>query len=178
MLEIIQAQVREAINELLERADLKAGDVLVVGTSTSEIMGEHIGKSSNKEVGHVVISTILEILNAKHIFLAQQACEHLNRSLLVEAELAEKLGLEIVNVKPSLDAGGAACVAAYQLAKAPVMVERIIAKAGLDIGDTLIGMHIKHVQVPLRLKVKTIGQAHVTAAFSRPKYIGGPRANY
>lgn len=178
MLDTIQKEVQAAIRELLELLDLQAGDLLVVGASTSEVVGETIGQASNKEIGYRIIETLLKELKPKQIYLAQQACEHLNRSLVVERAYAIEHGLEIVNVKPSLQAGGAACVAAYQLAEDPVMVEFIQANAGLDIGDTLIGMHVKHVQVPIRLKTKQIGQAHVTAANSRGKYIGGPRAVY
>ena len=178
MLETIQEAVQQAVRELVDVAKLQVGDLLVVGTSTSEIVGESIGKASNEAVGYTIVESILNELRPKQIYLAQQACEHLNRALLVEREYALTHHLEIVNVKPALDAGGAACVAAYQLAQDPVMVEFVQAEAGLDIGDTLIGMHVKHVQVPVRLKVKQIGQAHVTAASSRGKYIGGPRANY
>lgn len=178
MLDEIRHDVQAAISELIELAELKAGDLLVVGTSTSEVLGKAIGKASNEAIGRTIVEAILEELRPKNIYSAQQACEHLNRSLAVEKEYALSHGLEIVNVKPALDAGGAACVAAYQLAKEPVMVEFIQAQAGLDIGDTLIGMHVKHVQVPVRLKIREIGQAHVTAARTRAKYIGGPRANY
>lgn len=178
MLEAIQQAVQRAIDELVERAELQAGDLLVVGTSTSEVVGEEIGQASNEAVGQLIIETILNKLRPEGIYLAQQACEHLNRSLVVERSYAVKHRLEIVNVMPALTAGGAACVTAYRLAEDPVMVESVQAQAGLDIGDTLIGMHVKHVQVPIRLAVKQIGQAHVTAATSRPKYIGGPRASY
>lgn len=178
MLEEIRQDVQAAVSELIELAELQAGDLLVVGTSTSEVIGKTIGQASNEAIGLTIIEAILAEVRPKNIYLAQQACEHLNRSLLVEKEYALTHGLEIVNVKPAIDAGGAACVAAYQLAKEPVMVEFIQAQAGLDIGDTLIGMHVKHVQVPVRLEIKQIGQAHVTAARTRAKYIGGPRANY
>ncbi len=178
MLEIIKKEVQAAVCELIELADLQAGDLLVVGTSTSEVLGERIGQASNVAIGHAIVETILKELRPRKIQLAQQACEHLNRSLVVEKAYALEHHLEIVQVKPALHAGGAACVAAYQLAENPVMVEFIQAKAGLDIGDTLIGMQVKHVQVPVRLKIKQIGQAHVTAASSRGKYIGGPRADY
>ena len=178
MLEEIRQDVQAAVSKLIELAELQAGDLLVVGTSTSEVIGKTIGQASNEAIGLTIIEAILAEVRPKNIYLAQQACEHLNRSLLVEKEYALTHGLEIVNVKPAIDAGGAACVAAYQLAKEPVMVEFIQAQAGLDIGDTLIGMHVKHVQVPVRLEIKQIGQAHVTAARTRAKYIGGPRANY
>ena len=114
----------------------------------------------------------------KGIYLAVQACEHLNRALLIEEELAEKKDWEIVSVIPQLHAGGSGQVAAYQLFKSPVEVEHIVANAGLDIGDTSIGMHVKHVQIPVRPILRELGGAHVTALKSRPKLIGGERARY
>ncbi|EAC9500649.1 TIGR01440 family protein, partial [Listeria monocytogenes] len=114
----------------------------------------------------------------KNIHLAVQGCEHLNRALAVERKTAQLYHLEEVAVVPQLHAGGACSVAAFQLFDEPIEVEHIVAKAGIDIGDTAIGMHVKHVQIPIRPSIKTLGAAHVTALGSRPKYIGGPRAHY
>ena len=177
-LQVIRQQVVHATKALLEQANLKAGDIFVLGCSSSEICGGHIGKASSEEVGQVVIDAILPVLRERGIFLAVQGCEHINRSLVVEREAAERYDLEIVTVKPALHAGGACAVAAYDRAEDPVMVEHITAKAGMDIGDTFIGQHIKHVQIPVRLDIDQIGAAHATFVRSRPKLIGGPRAIY
>lgn len=177
-MEKIKEQVINAISELIEEADLKENDILVLGGSTSEIAGGTIGKNSSSDIGSTVIKEVLKITEYKKIKLAVQCCEHLNRALVVERELAEKNNLEIVSVIPALNAGGALSVAAFKQMKDPVLVEHITAKAGIDIGDTEIGMHVRFVQVPLRLKEKYIGKARVTALKSRPKLIGGVRAIY
>lgn len=177
-IEIIKNQVVNATQELIQEAELQENDIFVLGISTSEVKGAHIGKASNLEIGKAVISILLDQLQPKGIFLAVQGCEHINRSLVVERELALRDNLEIVNVVPALHAGGAGSMAFYQIADEPVVVEHITAQAGLDIGDTSIGMHIRHVQVPVRLEEKTVGSAHLTALQSRPKKIGGERAQY
>lgn len=177
-LEEIREQTINAVSELIEKADLESGDILVLGGSTSEIMGGEIGKDSSLEIGQLVIGEVLKILDKKKINLAVQGCEHINRVLVVEKEVAKANNLEIVSVIPALHAGGAMSLAAYQKMQNPVMVEHIVARAGIDIGDTEIGMHVKFVQVPLRLKEKHIGKARVTALKSRPKLIGGERAIY
>ncbi len=176
MIEQIKEQVRQATEELLEVSGLKKGDIFVLGGSSSEVVGGIIGKDSSEEVGFAVVEEIHSILDKEGIFLAVQGCEHINRSLVIEREIAEKKDYEIVNVVPALHAGGAMSMAAYKLFKDPVMIEHVVAKAGLDIGDTSIGMHVKFVQVPVRLKVKEIGKAHLTALRSRDKLVGGERA--
>ena len=150
-----------------------SGSIFVLGLSSSEVLGGHIGKNSSLEIGEVIVKTLLDGLSEQGIYLAVQGCEHLNRALVVERELAEKKDLEIVNVLPSLHAGGSGQLAAFKYMKDPVEVEFITAHAGLDIGDTAIGMHVKHVQIPIRPVLKEIGSAHVTALASRPKLIGG-----
>lgn len=177
-LEKIKDQTRNAIDELIIKADLKENDILVLGGSTSEINGGSIGKDSSLEIGNAVIKTVLEILEKKNIKLAVQCCEHINRSIVIEKEVALKNNFEIVSVVPALNAGGAMSVAAFSQIKNPVVIEHVIAKAGIDIGDTEIGMHVKFVQVPLRLAEKYIGKARVTALKSRSKLIGGARAIY
>lgn len=164
--------------EVLDIAQLKAGDIFVLGCSTSEIVGGVIGKNSNQEIGEWVVATLLAILSEREIFLAVQGCEHLNRALVVEKSAQERYNLEEVAVVPQLHAGGACSVAAFRYFIEPVEVEHIVAKAGIDLGDTSIGMHIKHVQVPIRPSIRELGGAHVTALYSRPKYIGGSRAKY
>ncbi|MEI4343764.1 TIGR01440 family protein [Streptococcus suis] len=174
----IKDQTKQVVEEILELSNLQKGQIFVLGLSSSEVIGGHIGKNSSLEVGEAIVETILDILTPKGIYLAVQGCEHLNRALVVERELAIQKDLEIVNVLPTLHAGGSGQLAAFKYMKDPVEVEFITAQAGVDIGDTAIGMHIKHVQVPIRPSLREIGQAHVTALASRPKLIGGARAAY
>lgn len=176
--EEISRLVSKAAEDLLAAANLEKGDILVLGCSSSEICGGRIGKASNEEVGQVVVKTLLDLLNPLGIYLAVQGCEHINRALVIEKAAAKQYGFETVTVIPALHAGGACAVAAYQMAQDPVVIEHVTAKAGIDIGDTFIGMHVKHVQIPVRLPVKEIGGAHVTYLRSRPKLIGGERAKY
>ena len=166
------------VNEILQVAALNEGDIFVVGCSSSEILGKHIGKGSSPEAAKVVFDTIYSILKEKNIWLAAQCCEHLNRALIIEAQCARQYGLEIVSVKPQPKAGGSFATAAYESFFAPVAVEHIAANAGLDIGGTLIGMHLKNVAVPVRVSLNKIGEANILCARTRPKYIGGSRAFY
>lgn len=174
----IAKQSEAVIRELIEKANLKSGQLLVIGCSSSEIVGKTIGHGSSFETAQEVFNTVYPILKENGIELAAQCCEHLNRALIVERKTAEKHGFEIVNVYPQPKAGGSFATAAYEGFDDPVAVEYIKADAGLDIGLTLIGMHLKHVAVPVRLSLDTIGEAHITAARTRPKYIGGERAHY
>ncbi|HEM3726276.1 TPA: TIGR01440 family protein [Streptococcus suis] len=174
----IKEETKQVVEEILDLSNLQKGQIFVLGLSSSEVIGGHIGKNSSLEVGETIVETILDILTPKGIYLAVQGCEHLNRALVVERELAVQKDWEIVNVLPSLHAGGSGQLAAFKYMKDPVEVEFITAQAGVDIGDTAIGMHIKHVQVPIRPSLREIGQAHVTALASRPKLIGGARAAY
>lgn len=175
--EEIKEQVLTALSELLEVADLKEGDVFIIGCSSSEIKGEHIGKGTDINVAKAVYDAVYPILKKRGVFLAAQCCEHLNRSIIVERE-ALLPGSEIVNVVPKLHAGGAFSVEVYGNAKDPVAVEEIKAAAGMDIGDTLIGMHLKKVVVPVRTSIKKIGEANLVCARTRPKFVGGERASY
>lgn len=174
----IQKDLELILDDVLAKAQLEAGDIFVLGCSTSEILGHNIGKHSSLEIGRLVIQTVLAKLKPLGVFIAVQGCEHLNRSLAIEKKAAKMHNLEEVWVVPAVEAGGSASVAAFELFESPIEVESVKAKAGLDIGDTFIGMHIKSVQVPIRPSIKTLGHAHVTAVTSRPKYVGGPRANY
>ena len=178
MLEELKIQAKTAVLELFETAKATKGQVLVVGCSSSEISGNKIGSDTNPEIANMVFNAIYEITQKHGVYLAAQCCEHLNRALIVERELASKMGLEIVSVLPKPKAGGSFATAAYSNFKDPVAVEYIKADFGLDIGLTMIGMHLKSVAVPVRLSVKSIGNAILAAAKTRPKYIGGPRANY
>ena len=176
MYETEKQQAYDVAAELCEKAGLRSGQILVVGCSTSEIGGEKIGSHSDPALAEAVFRGIHEALQARGIYLAAQCCEHLNRAIVVEEEAAG--GQEIVNVVPQPKAGGSFATLAYQNFKNPVVLEEIRADAGLDIGDTLIGMHLKKVAVPMRLTHHAIGQAHITAARTRPKFIGGERAVY
>ncbi len=178
MLEEIRKESKLAIEELLAKSSQKEGDIIVLGGSSSEVLGSHIGKNSSEEIGLAVVEEILKVTKENKLYLAVQGCEHINRALVVEREIAEKNGFEIVSVVPALHAGGSMSMAAYKLMEDPVMIEHVVAQAGLDIGDTSIGMHVKFVQVPVRLSIKEIGKAHLTALRSRPKLIGGERAVY
>lgn len=178
MIDKIKNESRSAFLELIDAAKLKAGDVLVVGCSSSEIVGGTIGKSSSLEAAQAVFSAVYPLVKERGIFLACQCCEHLNRAIIIERELAEKKNLEIVNVKPQPKAGGSFATTAYENFVSPVAVEHIKADAGIDIGGTLIGMHLKDVAVPVRLGVKKIGEANIICARTRPKFIGGSRAVY
>lgn len=175
-LKLISSEVSKAIEELFGIAPVNPGQILVVGCSTSEIAGGRIGKFSSMEVADAVVKGIFDVIPKYEVSLAAQCCEHLNRALVVEEELAEKHNLEIVSVVPVMHAGGAFATTVRENMRNPVVVEYIKGHFGLDIGDTLIGMHIKHVAVPVRLSIDTIGQAHLTAARYRPKLIGGARA--
>lgn len=172
----IREQAAEACRELCEKAGLRKGQILVVGCSSSEICGSKIGSSSSPETAEAVFSGIYEVLQEKGIYLAAQCCEHLNRALIIEQEAVTNQ--EIVNVVPHPKAGGSFATAAYCHFSHPVAVEEIYADGGIDIGSTMIGMHLKRVAVPVRLDNNRIGQASVTAARVRPKFIGGERAHY
>lgn len=177
-LQVLERETRNIIRDILERSAIKKGQIFVLGLSSSEVVGGLIGKKSSLEVGQVIVKTILEETKAKGVHLAVQGCEHLNRALVIEEAVAESKDLEIVNVLPSLHAGGSGQLAAFDYMESPVEVEKVTAHAGLDIGDTFIGMHVKRVQVPLIPLQRELGSAHVTALASRPKLIGGARAKY
>ena len=177
-MENIKEEVFRAMTSLADTAKLNAGEIMVLGCSTREIAGEHIGHGSVYELGEQVISGALAALKPRGIYLAVGCCEHLNRAVVIEREAALKYGFEIVCVVPQPKAGGSAGTAAYKFFDDPVVVEFVKGHAGMDIGDTFIGMHLRHVAVPVRLEKDTIGSAHVTYARTRPKYIGGSRAVY
>lgn len=177
-LQKISADVRRAASGLVEVAGLKPGQILVVGCSTSEVIGRRIGTATNLDVARAILEPLLEVTGERGIYLAIQGCEHINRALVVEAEAMEKYGLEEVTVYPVPGAGGALAFLAMDRFRRPVVVESIQAHAGMDIGDTFIGMHLRRVVVPVRLDIQAIGAAHLTLARTRPKLIGGERARY
>ena len=174
----IKNQARAALSELIEIASLKAGQLLVIGCSSSEIIGQTIGKGSSLDAANAAFEGIYPLLQERGIHLAVQFCEHLNRVLIMERQHAEKRGYEIVCVVPQPKAGGSFATCAWKTFSDPVAVEAVCADAGMDIGGTLIGMHLKRVAVPVRLSIKQIGCASLLCARTRPKYVGGPRAVY
>ena len=178
MYDEIAGQAGTAVTELIAAAKLREGDMLVIGCSSSEIGGHDIGSYSSVEIANAVFGAVYPVLKEKKIYLAAQCCEHLNRAVIIERDAAAKFGLPVVNVVPQPKAGGSFATAAYTHFEHPVAVEEVSAQAGMDIGDTLIGMHLARVAVPVRLSVKKIGEANLVCARTRPKYIGGERAHY
>lgn len=174
--ENLKDQAYNAASEIIETARLKEGQILVIGCSTSEILGSRIGTDSSPEAAKEVFDGIYKAAREKGIFLAAQCCEHLNRAIITER--AAVPNAEFVNVVPQPKAGGSFATAAYTAFSEPIALEEIRADAGLDIGFTMIGMHLKKVAVPVRLKNNRIGSATVLAARVRPKFIGGERAKY
>lgn len=177
-LETIRSQTLEAATQLLQLVQVTSGKILVVGCSTSEVIGEKIGSAGSSEVAEAIISSLLAACGRFDVYLAIQCCEHLNRALVIEEQAAQRYQLEPVMVVPVPKAGGALAAKAMGSFACPVVVENIKAHVGLDIGNTLIGMHLKAVAIPVRLEQKNIGQALLTAALTRPKLIGGMRAVY
>ena len=175
--EEIREQAKAAITELIEKSHLEKGDIFIVGCSSSEIKGENIGRGSDIDAAKAVYEGIKPVLDEHGLFLAAQCCEHLNRAVIIE-KAALMPGQDIVNVIPQLHAGGSFAVTVYQNAEHPVAVENVRASGGMDIGDTLIGMHLKPVAVPVRIAQKKIGEANVVCARTRPKFVGGERAVY
>ncbi len=180
MFDSITKQANQIINELISLSKLKAGDIIVVGCSSSEVIGHKIGTESSPDIAKDIVNAILPAIREKNLFLAAQCCEHLNRALILEHEAAKLYNLTEVNVLPQPKAGGSFATAAYNAFENPVAVESLChkASAGIDIGGTLIGMHLKEVAVPLRLSIKTLGEATLLAARTRPKFVGGSRAIY
>ncbi len=175
-MDAIEKQAYSSAEEIIEAAGLKKGDILVVGCSTSEVLGDKIGTNSSPDTAYNIYIGVAAAAKRAGVYLAVQCCEHLNRAIIIEAEAVK--GGDTVNVVPQPKAGGSLATAAYNNMKHPVAVEEIRADAGLDIGFTMIGMHIKRVAVPVRLNNNRIGEATVLAARSRPKFIGGIRAKY
>ncbi len=174
----IQEQAKQAVKELIEVSGIKKGEIFVAGCSTSEVIGSKIGTDSAYDVAEALFEAIYPVIQENGLYLAAQCCEHLNRAIIIEREAAEKFGYEPVCVVPQPKAGGSFATTSYRHFCDPVAVETIKARAGIDIGGTLIGMHLAQVAVPVRLSLNKIGQANIICARTRPKYIGGPRAKY
>ena len=177
-MDTIFEQSRNTALELTEKAGLKNGDLVIIGCSTSEVAGKRIGTGGSTDVAESILGGLLSVFRDKGIHIAAQCCEHLNRAIVLERTEAEKRGFEQVCAVPHPHAGGSFATTVYKNFSDPVTVEFIKADAGLDIGGTFIGMHLKHVAVPLRLENHIIGEARVNGAKTRPKYIGGERARY
>jgi uncharacterized protein (TIGR01440 family) len=174
----LKNELQMILQDFSKQVPLKKGQVFVVGCSTSEVIGERIGTAGTIEVAEMIFDELKGWADTKGVSLAFQCCEHLNRALVLEREAAERKGLDEVTVIPVRQAGGAMATKAYHSFQDPVMVEHIKGDAGIDIGDTFIGMHLKHVAVPIRVTQKSLGEANVTLAKTRPKLIGGTRAIY
>lgn len=178
MLNKIKSDAALAIRELIEASGISSGEILVIGCSSSELTGGTIGKASAPEAAEALLDAIYPLLKEKGIFLAAQCCEHLNRAIIIERECAKRYQLDEVCVVPQPKAGGSFATAVYKRMSEPVAVEAIKAHAGIDIGSTLIGMHLRCVAVPVSLSLSKIGEANIVCARTRPKYIGGERAKY
>lgn len=174
----IADQVETVLNELVAKGNISAGQIVVIGTSTSEVVGQRIGTAGAEEIAEQIYEGVERVRRAVGFYAAFQCCEHLNRALVVERELLERDPLEQVAAVPAPKAGGSMAAWAYRHMRQPCLVETISAHAGIDIGDTLIGMHLKRVAVPLRPSIRRIGEANVNMAYTRPRYIGGSRAVY
>lgn len=177
-LDDIQAHMEELVNEWLAKDYLKKDHIFVVGCSTSEVVGQKIGTAGSDQAGQAIFTALQKLSEADGVHLAFQCCEHLNRALVVERRTMQQYGLEEVSAVPVREAGGSMATYAYNHFEEAVLVETIQADAGIDIGDTFIGMHLKRVAVPVRFSIDRIGNAHLTAAITRPKLIGGARAVY
>lgn len=174
----VRQDMKLLVDEWIDSNYLKSGEIFVIGCSTSEVAGEHIGTSGSEQIASDIYSELNRLKDATGVELAFQCCEHINRALLIERKTLKKENLREVLVVPTREAGGAMPAYAYKNMDDPVMVEHIEASAGIDIGTTLIGMHLKHVAVPLRFNQKTVGYADATVAKTRMKRIGGERASY
>jgi uncharacterized protein (TIGR01440 family) len=174
----IEEELHSVLEDLQSAANLGPHDLLVVGASSSEIVGKRIGTATSLDVGRKIVQTVLLFAERHGFDVAFQCCEHLNRALVVERELAQRRGYTVVSAVPVPGAGGAVAAEAYGAFQSPCLVEQIVAEAGIDLGDTLIGMHLLRVAVPIRPRCSTVGEAHVTMARTRPPLIGGIRAVY
>ena len=178
LLEQVRQEAADAARQLAEAARLRRGHIVVVGCSTSEVVGHRVGSWSTPEVGQAIFDGLHSVFGPMGVYIAAQCCEHLNRAIIIEREAAEKYGWEEVCVVPRPHAGGSWATTCWKKFREPVAVEEIRAHAGIDIGGTLIGMHLKRVAVPVRLSLSKIGEANILCARTRPKLIGGERAKY
>lgn len=178
LLKQLKEDMENIVSEWLATDYLKKGDIFVIGCSTSEVSGQHIGTAGSEEVAKVIFDSMKKLQHEKEIELAFQCCEHLNRAIVLEESVRRRIQQDAVNVIPHPKAGGSMASYAFKHFENPAVIEEIAADAGIDIGNTLIGMHLRKVAVPLRFIQKTAGNAHITGARTRPKLIGGERARY
>jgi uncharacterized protein (TIGR01440 family) len=177
-LSVITGQVEQIVRETAEAGRIGPGQLLVIGASTSEVIGKRIGTSGATEIAEAIFAGVEAVSRQFGFWPVFQCCEHLNRSLVMEREAMAAYRFEEVTAVPVPKAGGAMAAFAYRKFRQPCLVEAVRAHAGVDIGETLIGMHLKPVAVPFRPSIRYVGEARVTAAFTRPKLIGGERAVY
>lgn len=175
---ILRQQISQIAEELVKEAALNERHLMVIGASTSEVIGKRIGTAGNHEVAAAIFMGLIQVQQKYHFHLSFQCCEHLNRALVVSRRTMERFQLEEVSAVPIAAAGGAVADYAFRHLEEAVLVERVTADAGIDIGDTLIGMHLKRVAVPVRPKINKLGEARITMAKTRPPLIGGSRAVY
>lgn len=178
MLENVKQEAKDALEELLQVSKAKEGQLVIIGCSTSEVAGQKIGTYSNVDLAKAIFDGLYEVAKAHNVYLGIQCCEHLNRSIIIENSYAQKHNIEQVNVVPQPKAGGSLATVAFKEFDNAVVVEEVKADCGIDIGGTLIGMHLKKVAVPVRLKTSKIGQANIICARTRAKFVGGERAIY
>ncbi len=174
----IAEELEIILAEMVERQAPQDDDIFVIGCSTSEVIGQRIGKAGSPDVAALLFPVLRRFAAEHHLHLAFQCCEHLNRSLVVERETMRRFGLTEVCAVPHVRAGGSMASHAYRHFTNPVLVEGVQAGYGLDIGETMIGMHMRPVAVPMRLAHRSIGEARANPSFSRPRLIGGVRARY
>ncbi len=174
----IADQAEMLMDELVKMGKLRPGQIVVLGVSTSEVRGQRIGTFGAEEVASLIHEGVERVRARVGVHVVWQCCEHLNRALVAERRLAEAQGWTEVAAVPVPKAGGSMAAYAYRRLEEPCLVEAVQAHAGIDIGETLIGMHLRPVAVPLRPSIREVGHARVNMAATRPKLIGGARAVY
>lgn len=175
---MLKKQMEQIAREVAEAGNIRAGQLIVIGASTSEVVGRKIGTAGGTEAASAIYSGLKIIQQELGCHFVFQCCEHLNRALVMEREVAVRYGLDEVSAVPIRKAGGAMAAYAYRQMREPCLVETVQAHAGIDIGETMIGMHLRRVAVPFRPSIRQLGEARVTAAYTRLKLIGGERAVY
>ncbi|MGK4466361.1 TIGR01440 family protein [Mammaliicoccus sciuri] len=174
----MKEDLKQLLNELKSIDFFNNQELCIIGCSTSEVKGSKIGSDGSIDVAKVIYESLDFIHKETGVHFAFQGCEHINRAITIEREIFDPYTMTEVSVVPQANAGGSLSTYAYQHMKDPIVVEHIKCDKGIDIGQTLIGMHLKHVAVPVSIETKRIGEAIVTIAKSRPKLIGGERAKY
>lgn len=174
----LEQQAEQLFKEFLDSGHFRSGQLIVLGCSTSEVAGDRIGQAGSPDIAAALFFPLYHLAKERGIHLAFQCCEHLNRALVVTRQTMDAFRLEEVSVVPHPHAGGSMASHAYRHLPDAVVVETVQAHGGIDIGETLIGMHMRPVAVPFRLSSRTLGSARINACYTRPKLIGGERAQY